>query len=379
MTDLRLLTFDYPPLDGGIARLCAHLAVALEDEGVKVEVITVPAPAGIEGLARPRVRTVTMPALRPIREVAAVTRMRVAGGVPVLAATWYPEGLIAQLSGARRVAVMALGGELFPPAGIWRRWWWPRLGRRVLESASAVVAISRYTSDLVRLVAPQAQTEFVPLAVDEALFSPEDRGDARRCWGLSNSVTVLLSVSRIQRFKGHDTVLQAIAMLPPKQRENLVYVVAGKGHAEKELRDLADDLDVADNVRWLGFVPEQQLPSLYRAADLFVLCTREEPGIRAVEGFGLVFLEAQSCGVPAIGTDCGGIPDAVEDGNGGWLVPPGDSEALAELLGRLVVSPGEIREMGELARNRVLNGFTWQQYARRLLVALERRGVFPDG
>jgi phosphatidylinositol alpha-1,6-mannosyltransferase len=249
----------------------------------------------------------------------------------------------------------------------------------VLESASAVVAISRYTSDLVRLVAPQAQTEFVPLAVDEALFSPEDRGDARRCWGLSNSVTVLLSVSRIQRFKGHDTVLQAIAMLPPKQRENLVYVVAGKGHAEKELRDLADDLDVADNVRWLGFVPEQQLPSLYRAADLFVLCTREEPGIRAVEGFGLVFLEAQSCGVPAIGTDCGGIPDAVEDGNGGWLVPPGDSEALAELLGRLVVSPGEIREMGELARNRVLNGFTWQQYARRLLVALERRGVFPDG
>jgi phosphatidylinositol alpha-1,6-mannosyltransferase len=378
-SSLVFLCFDYPPNDGGIARLCTNSAVALQQEGVGIEVITHRVKTNAEGLARPPVPTLTVPTLRPLRELAAVLQMRARQGVPVLAATWYPEGLVAQLSGVRRVAVLAHGAEFFPPAGVWRRWWWPRLGCRVLDTASAVVANSRYTSTLVRSVAPRARTETVPLAVDETLFSPGDRRGARQRWGLPDSATVLLSVSRICRFKGHDTVLQAIASLSPEQREDLVFIVAGKGDAEQELRNLASDLGVAENVRWLGFVREEQLPSLYRAADLFVLCTREEPGIRAVEGFGLVFLEAQSCGVPAIGTDCGGIPDAVEDGNGGWLVPPGDPEALSGLLRRLVTSPGEIREMGKLARKRVLKGFTWQQYARRLLAALERRGVLTDG
>jgi phosphatidylinositol alpha-1,6-mannosyltransferase len=219
----------------------------------------------------------------------------------------------------------------------------------------------------------------VPLGVDEKLFSPGDRDAARRQWGLPEDSTVVLSVSRLSHYKGHDTVIEAVARLSSEQRKSLIYVVAGKGKAEEGLRHLARELGVAANVRWLGFIPDEKLPSLYRAADLFVLCTREEPATRAVEGFGLVFLEAQSSGVPAIGTDCGGIPDAVENGNGGWLVPPDDPEALSSLLGRLAASPGEIRGMAKSARKRVLNGFTWQQYARRLLAALQRRGLLVDG
>lgn len=376
---LTVFSFDYPPYDGGIARLCSNLVSSLQLEGIETTVLTHRVKSTGEGPDRPAVSTRTVPALRGLGDVLALAKIRAQRRVPVLASNWYPEGLIARLSGVRCLVVLAHGAEIFPPSDSLRRWWWPRLERSILESAVVVVCNSQYTAKLVRSFAPEARLEVVPLAVDEERFLPGDRDLARHNWGWPKHSKVVLSVSRLLRYKGHDTVIEAIARLPSERRKSLIYVIAGKGKAEHELRRLASDLDVAENVFWLGFVPDEDLPSLYRAADLFVLCTREEPGIRAVEGFGLVFLEAQSCGVPAVGTACGGIPDAVEEGNGGWLVPPGDPKELSRLLGRLIASPGEVLEMGHRARKRVLNGFTWHHYARRLLAALERRGVVTSG
>jgi phosphatidylinositol alpha-1,6-mannosyltransferase len=120
------------------------------------------------------------------------------------------------------------------------------------------------------------------------------------------------------------------------------------------------------------------LALLYLASDLFALCTQELPAERAVEGFGLAFLEAQACGTPAVGTRSGGIAEALSDGDGGWLVQQNDSGVLAGILRQLVYSPETLRLAGEQARRRVLKAFTWHHYMTRFSEAMSRSMVHYD-
>ena len=114
---------------------------------------------------------------------------------------------------------------------------------------------------------------------------------------------------------------------------------SAKGPYEPELRKQAVELGIESHVRWLGFVSEEELPQVYWASDLFVLCTRDAPEERAVEGFGLVFLEAQACGTPVVGTRTGGIPAAILDGEGGWLIEQDDTQTLTDIIRQLVHLP----------------------------------------
>jgi phosphatidylinositol alpha-1,6-mannosyltransferase len=143
----------------------------------------------------------------------------------------------------------------------------------------------------------------------------------------------------------------------------------------KPLAQAADFLGPAELVRWLGYVPEVDLPDLYRSADLFLLCTREDRGQAEVEGFGLAFLEAQACGIPVVGTRTGGISDAVAEGQGGWLIDQDNTGALAAILADLVETPAEFERMGRIARERVEQECTWDHYIDRFIQAVRLRGV----
>ncbi len=287
---------------------------------------------------------------------------------------WFPEGLIAYLAGVRPLVILAHGAELLPPVNRWRRPLWKFLQRLVLEKASLVIANSEYTGKLVSSVAPEACVQAILLAVDADRFAPGDRDAAKAKFGVAGK-RVLCTVSRVQHYKAHDTVLRAIADLSPVERAQIVYLIAGTGPYEPELRKLAIELKVAAQVRWLGFVSEKELPQVYWASDLFVLCTRDAPEERAVEGFGMVFLEAQSCGIPVVGARTGGIPSAIVEGEGGWLIEPDDSHALADIVRRMANSPESFREAGEQARRRVLRESTWESYGRRFSLALQSVGI----
>ena len=104
----------------------------------------------------------------------------------------------------------------------------------------------------------------------------------------------------------------------------------------------------------------------YSSADIFVLCTREELGLKNVEGFGLVFVEAQACGTAVIGTRAGGIPDAVKDGYGGWLITQDSQKELSELLMFLIDHPEIVAEEGLKARQRAIQEYSWQNYYKAL-------------
>jgi phosphatidyl-myo-inositol dimannoside synthase len=367
-----LFAFEYPPVSGGISRLCAEIGSNLKNGQVCVSVLTQQSRGQITALL-PETR---VDRRRPFREWKAFRWLRnfkqteASKECTAICGIWYPEGLIAYLAGVRPLVILAHGAELLPPVSPWRRGLWSALQRRVLESADLVITNSEYTRDLVLRVAPKATVSAIPLAVDAERFAPGDREAAKDNFELSGK-TVLCTVSRLQRYKGHDVVLRAIASLAPHERERIVYLIAGEGPYERELKELAAKLGVARHVRWVGFVSETELPEIYRASDLFVLCTREAPREQAVEGFGLVFLEAQASGVPVVGTKTGGIPEAIKEGEGGWLIEQNDSEALTGILRQLVHAPEAFRKAGLRARQRVLRECTWKSYGSRFSAALQ--------
>jgi phosphatidyl-myo-inositol dimannoside synthase len=371
--ELLLFGFEYPPVSGGIARLCAEIGEGLARDHVSARVLTQACAASVAGSSLPEVRVNSR---RPIREWLAFRWLRQQPRkLPVVRQTticgiWYPEGLIAYLAGTRPLVILAHGAEMLSPVERWRRPLWNALQRRVLEAADLVIANSEYTRQLVCSLAPKAHVKVIPLAVDTDRFVPGDREAAKTKFDVTGK-RVLCTVSRLHPYKGHDTVLRAIANLASDEREQLVYLVVGQGPYERELRRQAFELGIEAHVRWLGFLSEEELPQVYRASDLFVLCTRDAPEERAVEGFGLVFLEAQSCGVPVVGTRTGGIPEAIRDGEGGWLIEQDDTQKLTDIIRQLLNSPQAFRTAGMQARQGVLRENTWNQYMQRFLTLCE--------
>jgi phosphatidylinositol alpha-1,6-mannosyltransferase len=193
---------------------------------------------------------------------------------------------------------------------------WPRPSRVVrwaTERADLVLAVSRHTrAQVLNWAALEPERVAVlPNTVSER-FAPGDRAASRLRFGLG-AERVLLTVGRLaasERYKGHDRVIDALPRLVAAGHD-LVYLVAGSGDDRARLEALARDRGVSDRVRFLGEVPDEALPDLYRAADLFVMPSTGE-------GFGIAYLEAMACGTPAFG-----------------LAVNGDADALAPMSGRL--------------------------------------------
>ena len=360
---LVLFSFDYAPLDGGIARLCTELRRGLADKAIEVSVLTATNGASVE---EPGVRRIA--GSRALREVKALGILAsLPNDTTVLCGRWYPEGLLALLAGRRSVAILVHGAELLASRIAGLSALRAKLRRRVLTAARLVIANSRYTSELASSIAPEAHVVALPLGVDTVAFSPGDREASRARLGLQSRF-VVSTVARVLPFKGHDTVISALARLPEKLRADFCYYVAGRGGHVEALQALCRELGVAQQVKFGGLVPEQSLVDVYRASDLFCLMTRLGP--RAVEGFGLALLEAQSCGVPVLGSNAGGIPDAVADGQTGFLLDPADVAGVERHLLGLADDVERYRRMGEAGCARARSSATWEIYADKLLALL---------
>ncbi|WP_116472434.1 glycosyltransferase family 4 protein [Zobellella maritima] len=374
MNDLVLLSYDYPPNDGGISRLAAAFSSGLAADGVAVEVCTLGGNATSEGLPRPELATVELPRSRIWREFALLRYLLSRPkNIRIITTVWNPEATLAWLLGRRNLYVLAHGNEVMPyPQGMtFRLKAWLR--KKVLASARCVICNSRYTEHLVSSIAVDATTAVVNPGVDTAHFNVElTQDEARARLGLPQNKRLLLSVSRIDDYKGHDVVLDALVALTEEQRRQLHYVVAGKGGHLKALQRRASELGLEASISWLGFVADESLPLLYKAADLFVLCTREDKALRGVEGFGMVFLEAQAAGLAVVGTRAGGIPDAVREGRGGWLIDQDDSLAFGKHLETLLNRPEQVNEQGRLGQERARTECGWRQYTQNLLDVLEK-------
>jgi phosphatidylinositol alpha-1,6-mannosyltransferase len=248
--------------------------------------------------------------------------------------------------------------------------WTPRSGyrRAAIEAADLVTAVSRVTRrrlmewtdlapDRVRVLPNTVREVFSPGAV-----TPEYRARLGIAGG-----PIILTVGRLastERSKGHEAVFKLLPALR-KRFPGLVYVIAGEGDDLSRLRQRARDLGLGDTaVRFLGYVPDAELPDLYRLADLFVMPS-------STEGFGIVYLEAAACGLRVVGGAADGSADAIQDSRVGATVDPGDSDALLAAI----VAGLQADRVDPVA----IEAYRWPHFAKvaRLLLAelLERRPV----
>jgi radical SAM protein with 4Fe4S-binding SPASM domain len=239
-----------------------------------------------------------------------------------------------------------------------------------LGAADAVVCVSQFSRALAEARGvPGDVLHTVENGADPARFCPGPRDAALAArlglrLGMADDDEVVLTVSRLAPRKGHRTALRAIARLAP-HRPRLKYVFTGASEAMRaELAALAHELGITSRIVATGFVPDAELPALYRLADVFVLLA-ESATETDVEGFGVALLEAAATGLPVIATSSGGVPEAV--GDTGLLVPPGDPIAAAGAIARLLDDRALARRLGERGRARVVEQFSQDRVTDRML------------
>ena len=243
---------------------------------------------------------------------------------------------------------------------------------RTLRGAELVVAAGGYPADEGELAAGRGlPVVVVPPGVDVDRFVPlgaDDRRAARQRLGVADDDLLVVSVSRLVPRKGFDVLIRAAAALRTRY-PNLRVLIGGTGRDEGRLRRLADDLDAP--VELLGFVPDDDMPELYGAADVFSMACRNRWFGLEQEGFGIVFLEAAACGVPQIAGDSGGAAEAVADGSTGLVIhDPGSVDHLVTALDDLLADPERRRTMGAAGRERAVAEFGYDVLAARLQAAL---------
>lgn len=240
----------------------------------------------------------------------------------------------------------------------------------IYTDAAAIITNSAFTRSLVlELGVEKARFAMISPGVDPDEFKPLAAGETLRQRLKLEGKLVLLTVGRLQQRKGHDQVIAALPAILQRIPQ-LVYVIAGDGEERKALEDLAREKGVAAAVHFLGRVPQAELPTLYNAADIFIMANRTMPD-GDVEGFGIVFLEAGACKKPVIAGDSGGTADAVEEGVTGLRVDGTSPGAIAAAVLRLALDPALRQRMGESGRSRVVAEYSWAAIAEKTL-ALSR-------
>lgn len=359
MTRIIILSYDYPPNNGGIARLCGEIVNCCNATNTPYLVVTNVAGNNDENIVRivGKRGAVEWKILRYLRKHLTADDI-------ILTGTFHPDGLLALLSGCKRVYMLAHGAEFLPGDNWFRKVVWKRYRKLVLSKATKVIANSHYTAKMVKQCSPIANVVAIPLAVDNVHFRPTKPKH-------NDGLLHLCSISRLEKFKAHDFVIETIAKLPDEYRHRIRFEIAGKGKYKPELERLVERHQLAEIVTFLGFVADEKLCDFYSRNDVFILCTREEPEARNVEGFGLVFSEAQACGTPAIGTHAGGIPDAIDEGNGGWLIEQDHNTQLSQLLMGLINNPDIIAIQSQKALQRINEHCTWDKYFAKLMQELK--------
>ena len=376
--EILVITWNYPPRRGGIEYLVNHVVAGLRkhhavrvvtaynhsSKATEIDVMRAPCPGLI-----PFALFALWRGMISLRRDPGIS---VVFGGSTLAAplVW----ILARLF-SRRAVVQVHGLDI-----IYRSALYQLLCVRWLRRCDRIIANSAYTATLAESkgVSPK-RISVIPPGVDPERFAAtSDVAAMKKFFGLAGR-RVVLFVGRLARRKGVKELIQnsfprVVAAVP-----EACFVIVGANPTESlahrddmvtEIAAAASWLELERHVILLGSLSDDDLVKLYQACDLVVLpalATTED-----VEGFGIVLLEAAAAGKPVVATRVGGIQDAVEDGEGGLLVAPGDYDALSQAIVNLLGDERKRQMIGARARQRLNENFTWSRVISLYETALGR-------
>ncbi len=280
-------------------------------------------------------------------------------------ATAIPAGLFKRAYPSVGYALTLQEGD--PPEHIERamRPVWPLFSRGV-RSADAVQVISSFLGAWARRLGVAHEPVLIPNGVDIARFArtiaPATLEATRREMGRREGEVWLVHTGRLVRKNGVDNIIRALSLLPPRVR----FLQIGIGEEEAALKALAAAQGVAHRICWKGWVDHGELPRYLKASDIFVRPSRSE-------GMGNSFIEAMAAGLPAIGTQEGGIADFLFDARKnpdkkptGWAVGKESPQEIAAAVQHIISNPEEARAVCAHARDMVRERYSWDLVARRM-------------
>lgn len=238
-----------------------------------------------------------------------------------------------------------------------------------LSQASRVACNSHYTGKLLQAVGVPPE-KIVPVfpGIDPQQWQqqpdPQRVEEFRHQYGIGDR-PVVLSVGRLIERKGCDRTIEAFPKILSRFPD-AVYLIVGEGPMRSQLEALRDNLGLQQSIIFAGEVSDTDLRAYYELATLFAMVSRQPPGSHEVEGFGIVYLEANACGLPVVAGDSGGVSDAVVNGKTGFLVDPFNSEAIADAIIQLLADPQLCQQMGKTGKDRAIHEFSWEKRSQEL-------------
>jgi phosphatidylinositol alpha-1,6-mannosyltransferase len=238
--------------------------------------------------------------------------------------------------------------------------------RRIARGCDVVTYLGEYTrTRLARAIGGLTTLERLAPGVDADAFRPTVSGlTVRQRYGLRDR-PVIVCVSRLVRRKGQDSLIRALPAIR-RRIPDTALLLAGDGPYRPMLETMAREEGVAEHVIFAGSVTWPELPGHYAAGDVFAMPCRTRRGGLDVEGLGIVYLEASATGLPVVGGDSGGAPDAVLEGETGFVVPGRDGGALVDRITTLLADRSLAKRMGEAGRAWVEAEWRWDTKAARL-------------
>jgi phosphatidylinositol alpha-1,6-mannosyltransferase len=361
---LLIVTPDFPPSPGGIQVVAHRLAIGLTGFSTSVIAPEVPGAAAFDAESGVRTQRVRgggalrggRNALLNAAALAHAARLRPDVTLSAHIVTSPAAAAIRALTHARTV-------QYFHAEEIGAK---PRLAAFAARRADAWIAVSSYTAGLVAATgASPARLHVIGNGTDV----PEQREP------LAVDRPTIVTVARIEeRYKGHDAMLRALPLVLAKVPD-AQWVVIGDGSLRAGLEALAQSSGIADSVRFLGAVGDEERNVWLRRANVLAMPSRLPAGGFAGEGFGIAYLEAGAYGKPVVAGNVGGALDAVEDGETGLLVDPRDTGALAQALTTLLLDPQLAARLGAGGRARAL-AHAWPRVVARVeALLLEQLGA----
>jgi len=231
------------------------------------------------------------------------------------------------------------------------------------KNTDKIIVINRQMKQIIKQIhhLNENQLEIIFVGLDlKELEVKQSKKELRKEFNIPENQFVLLSVGRHVSRKKFDLVIKAVDKIKKlKLSLDIKYILIGDGQETQYLKNLTNQLNLENHVEFLGSCDLEKRNKFYKLSDIFLMPV--ETKVNSIEGFGIVFLEANYYKVPAIGTATGGIVEAIVDGETGLLIKPNDLNDLVEKILYLYENENVRKKMGEKGHYRAINEFSWQK------------------